>query len=147
MKKGIVILIIIAIVIIAPLMLLITQYKAEKNEVNTFNLEFEKYKNGNTYGTNIGSLINYSINNNEKYNIQKDENGLYIDDNRHCIRVQIKMLSSEDENTMVTYDMETIESLGIERFVRNFNLLEFKCTDIIYNSYGQVSKIVFELAE
>ena len=57
------------------------------------------------------------------------------------------MLSAEDENLMITYDMETINSLGIDRFVRNFNLLEFKCVDITYNSYGKVNKIVFELGE
>lgn len=147
MKKTIIILIIFVIVVIAPLTLIINQYQAERSEVKAFNLEFEKYENQNTYGTNIGSLMNYAINNNERYNIEKDENGIYIDDDKYCIRVEIKMLSSEDDNLMITYDMETINSLGIDRFVRNFNLLEFECIDITYNSYGRVNKIIFELGE
>ena len=145
MKKGIILLIIFVIVIIAPLIVLINEYKEDRNKVKQFNLEFEQYKDQSTYGTNIGSLMNYAIDNNEKYNIEKDENGIYIDDDKYCIRVEIKMLSSENEDVMITHAMETISSLGIERFVRNFNLLEFKCVEINYNSYGRVNKIVSEL--
>lgn len=146
MKKGIIILIICVIVIIAPFIILISRYQEERSEVRKFNLEFEQYKQQETYGTNIASLINYAINNNEKYNIKKDENGKYIDDNKYCMRLEVKMLSSENEYKTITYDMETISSLGVDRFVKNFNLLDFKCNDIIYNSYGRVSKLVFELS-
>lgn len=145
MKKGIIILIIFAIIIIAPLMLLISQYRTERNEVKKFNLEYEQYKDKTIYGTNIGSLINYATNNNEKYNIVKDENGIYIDDNKYCMRIEVEMLSSENEYKKVTHAMETISSLGTERFVKNFNVLEFKCTNITYNSYGRINKLVFEL--
>lgn len=147
MKKGIIILVILAIIIIAPLMLILGKYKAERNEVDKFNLEFEQYKNKNIYGTDIGSLINYAINNNKNYNIQKGDNGVYIDDDKYCIRIEIIMKSSDDPNKTITYSMETISSLGIERFVMNFNLLEFKCLDLTYNSYGRVSRLIFELTE
>ena len=70
MKKGVIILVIFVIVVIAPLILLLNQYQAEKNEVKKFNLEFEQYKDQNIYGTDIGSLMNYAIDNNEKYNIE-----------------------------------------------------------------------------
>lgn len=145
MKKGIIILIILAIVVITSLTLVISRYTAERNEINKFNLEYEQYKDKTIYGTNIGSLINYAINNNEKYNIEKNEDGVYIDDDKYCMRIEIKMLSSEDEEKIITYAMETISSLGMERFVKNFNVLEFKCIDINYNSYGRVNKLIFEL--
>lgn len=147
MKKIIIILIIIAIIIIAPLMMLINKYKAERNEVKKFNSQFEQYNNQKIYGTTIGSLINYAINNNKNYNIEKDENGTYIDDNKYCIRVEIKMPSVEENDKIINYSMETISYLGTERFVINFNLLEFKCEEITYNSYGRVSKLVFGLSE
>ena len=145
MKKGIIILIIFIIVAIAPIMLLISQYKAEKNEINKFNLEYEQYKDKTIYGTDIGSLINYAINNNEKYNIEKDEKGNYIDDDKYCMKIEIRLISSEDEDKIITYEMETISSLGTERFVKNFNILDFKCVDINYNSYGRINKLIFEL--
>lgn len=146
MKKTIIVLVILTIIIIAPLMLLISKYQAERNEVKVFNLQFEQYKNQNTYGTDIGSLINYAIDNNEKYNITKGENGIYEDDEKYCLRVEIEMPSLQDEDKTITYAMETINSLGIERFVANFNLLDFKCKGINYNSYGRVSKLTFELS-
>lgn len=145
MKKVIIILIILAIIVITTLTLVVSQYKAERNEINKFNSEYEQYKDKTIYGTNIGSLINYAINNNEKYNIEKDENGNYIDDNKYCMRIEIKMVSVEDEEKIITYSMETIDSLGTERFVKNFNVLDFKCVDINYNSYGRVNKLTFEL--
>ena len=145
MKKGIIILIILVIIIIAPIMLVISQYRTERNEVKKFNLEYEQYKEKNVYGTNIGSLINYATNNNEKYNIEKDENGIYIDDDKYCMRIEIQMVSAENEYKIVTHAMETISSLGTERFVKNFNVLEFKCTDITYNSYGRINKLIFKL--
>ena len=121
------------------------QYQEQRNEVKKFNLEYEQYKDKTIYGTNIGSLINYAINNNEKYNIEKNKDGIYLDDNKYCMRIEIEMLSTEDEYKTITYAMETIASLGTERFVSNFNLLEFKCKDITYNSYGRVNKLLFEL--
>lgn len=147
MKKTIIILIIFVIIVIAPLMLIVAQYREERNEVKKFNLEYEQYQDKIAYGTNIGSLINHAINNNEKYNIEKDENQVYIDDDKYCIRIEIKMISSENENRVITYSMETINSLEIDRFVKNFNLYEFKCSDISYNSYGRVSKMTFELSD
>lgn len=145
MKKGIIILIICIIVIMTPIVLMITRYQAERNEVKKFNLEYEQYKEKNIYGTNIGSLINYAINNNEKYNIEKNEDGTYIDDNKYCMRIEVEMLSAENEYKLITYSMETIAALGTERFVSNFNILEFKCKEITYNTYGRVNKLVFEL--
>lgn len=145
MKKWIIILIVLMIIAIVPIVLLLMQYQSEKNEITKFNLEYEQYKDKTTYGTNVASLINYTINNNKNHNIEKDENGKYIDDDKYCVKIEIKMPNSEEE--MSTYDMETIASLGVERFVRNFNVLEFKCIDINHNSYGRVSRLVFELSE
>ncbi len=147
MKKPIIILIILLIVIIAPLTLMIAQYRAEQNEIKQFNSKFEEYLDKDIWGTDVASLINYAIDNNEKYEIEKDENRKYIDDDKYCVKVQIKLESAGEEEELIEYDMETIASLGTERFVMNFNLLKFKCTEIIYNSYGRVSKIFFEIDE
>ena len=145
MKKWIIILIVLVIIAIVPIVLLLMQYQSEKNDITRFNLEYEQYKDKTTYGTSVASLINYAINNNKKHDIQKDENGKYIDDDKYCVKIEIKMPNSEEE--ISTYDMETIATLGVERFVRNFNVLDFKCSNITYNSYGRVSKLVFELSE
>lgn len=144
MKKNIIFMLIALIVIIVPIMVFISNYKQAKNEINKFNLLYEKYKNGKYYGSEIGSIINNAINNNEKNEIEKDENGFYIDDDKYCIKILIQLKSEEE---LKTYEMENLEKLGIDRFVKNFNLEQFDCSEITYNSVGRINKIVFKICD
>lgn len=145
MKKVFILLLVVVIVIIAPLVLWISNYREQVGEINRFNLEYEKYKEKIVLGTEVASLINNAVDNNEKYEIIKNEEGIYQDDDKYCMRVEVVINSVTNEEQTITHSMESIYSLGIDRFVKNFNLLEFKCIDITYNSLGRVNKIVFEL--
>lgn len=144
MKKSIIFMWIVLIVIIVPIMIIVSNYKQAKNEVNKFNLLYEKYKTGKYYGSEIGSIINNAINNNEKNEIEKDENGFYIDDDKYCIKILIQLKSEEE---LKTYEMENLEKLGIDRFVKNFNLEQFECSEITYNSVGRINKILFKICD
>lgn len=144
MKKSIIFLVIALIVIIAPIMIFVSNYKQAKNQINKFNLNYEKYKSGKYYGSEVGSIINNAINNNEKNEVKKDSNGKYLDDDKYYIEVLIQL---KDEEEIKTYDMETLNKLGIDRFVKNFNLSEFECTDISYNSQGRVNQLTFKICE
>lgn len=144
MKKNIIYIIIALIIIIVPIMIIVSNYKQTQNEINKFNLLYEKYKTGKYYGSEIGSIINNAINNNEKNEIEKDENGFYIDDDKYCIKILIQLKSDEE---LKTYEMENLEKLGIDRFVKNFNLEQFECSEITYNSVGRINKIVFKICE
>lgn len=144
MKKNIIYIVIALIIIIVPIMIIVSNYKQTQNEINKFNLIYEKYKTGKYYGSEIGSIINNAINNNEKNEIEKDENGFYIDDDKYCIKILIQLKSDEE---LKTYEMENLEKLGIDRFVKNFNLEQFECSEITYNSVGRINKIVFKICE
>lgn len=144
MKKNIIYIVIALIIIIVPIMIIVSNYKQTQNEINKFNLLYEKYKTGKYYGSEIGSIINNAINNNEKNEIEKDENGFYIDDDKYCIKILIQLKSDEE---LKTYEMENLEKLGIDRFVKNFNLEQFECSEITYNSVGRINKIVFKICE
>ena len=144
MKKNIIYIIIVLIIIIVPIMIIVSNYKQTQNEINKFNLLYEKYKTGQYYGSEIGSIINNAINNDEKNEIEKDENGFYIDDDKYCIKILIQLKSDEE---LKTYEMENLEKLGIDRFVKNFNLEQFECSEITYNSVGRINKIVFKICE
>ena len=144
MKKSIIFMWIVLIVIIVPIMIIVSNYKQAKNEVNKFNLLYEKYKTGKYYGSEIGSIINNAINNNEKNEIEKDENGFYIDDDKYCIKILIQLKS---DGELKTYQMENLEKLGIDRFVKNFNLEQFECNEITYNSVGRINKMIFKICE
>ena len=57
------------------------------------------------------------------------------------------MIQLKSDEELKTYEMENLEKLGIDRFVKNFNLEQFECSEITYNSVGRINKIVFKICE
>lgn len=140
MKKGILIICIIFISIIIVLSVNLINVQKQQMEVLKFNNEYEFYNKSNLYGIDITTVINKAVNNNEKYEIPKDERNRYKEDEKYSIKVQIKMKSNDK-----TYDMEQIYILGTEKFIALFGDVTFKCTNIEYHSKtGRISKMIFE---
>lgn len=143
MKKSFAVIIIIFIVIMSMLTIMLKAKEDDKKALRTINFEYEQYLNKQVYGTDVTSIINEAINNNEKHKIPKDEKGMYINDGKYCIKVELNMITVEK-----TYQMEQMYNAGITEFVRNFNVIEFECTSIEYHKEtGRVSKIVFTQLE
>lgn len=139
MKKFIALFIIIAIAILSIIYGYFT-FKQNSNNIAKHNLEYEYYMNKEIYGTELATVINKATENNEKFNIKKDNKGLYIDDEQTSIKIQIHIL---DNNT--TYNMEAFYMNGIDMFVKNFSTIKFKCTNIRYHpSTKRVSYLYFE---
>lgn len=91
------------------------------------------------YGTDLGTLINKAMDNNEKYKIVKDENGSYIPDDKYSIKITIQMLSNE-----TTYEMEKIFEHKVEQFIELFNSSKFKASNVQYHATtGKISQINF----
>lgn len=143
MKKTFLIICIpIAIIIFSICGLLITKNTTNRI-IKTKNSEYEYYLGRTVYGTDVTTLINKAINENEQNNIQKDERNYYIENNENSIKIELKMIL-----TGKTYPMEEIYNNDITRFVQNFNLIQFKCTSIEYHkNTGKVKKLVFEEVE
>ena len=143
MKKNLAIIIIIFIVIISMIFIVLKSKEEDKKNIKAINFEYEQYLNQKIYGTDVTTIINKAINNNEKYEIPKDENGFYINDNKYCIKIELNMITIEK-----TYQMEQMYNAGITEFVKNFNLILFECTSIEYHKEtGRISKIVFTQLE
>ncbi len=143
MKKSFFILT--AIILIVTFMALgfILQKRSNQDEIKAYNKNYEYYLNKNVYGTEVATLINKVVESNERNNVPKDDNGYYIDNNTNSIKIDIKMITIEK-----TYPMELIHNSNIENFVKNFNVILFKCTNIEYHKQtGKVSKLVFEQIE
>ena len=85
------------------------------------------------------SIINKTIDNNEKNDIQKDENNIYIEDNEKSVKIYVKFLESDN-----IFDMEAISNNGIENFIQNYATFSFKCTKIDYHKNGNVKSLFFE---
>lgn len=145
MKKMIITFIILFLVILLVVSVSLIENNKNLNNIQKENQEYEKYLQKQVYGTEVISLIHKATNQNEKNQIAKDENGYYIENKRNSIKIDLKMLDKGKTNT---YQMETIQKVGIQGFIQNFNLITFQCVKIEYHTQTKkVSKLIFEQIE
>ena len=105
-------------------------------EIKAFNAQYEEYNKDNLNGLDITTIINKAVSNNDSFYIQKDSNGLYVDDdNRIEIYVSFKKKS---------YQMEKILKVGIDSFIQYFGAVSFNCTDVKYHENGKIASMTFE---
>ena len=140
MKKTLLfILIALGITLIALSGILVNRKFAE-NEAKKPNLEYEYILEKEMYGTDVVTIINKAMDNNKRYEIAKDKNGNYINDNRYSIQVEIAFQGMEENFTM-----EKICTVGLEEFMQAFNVSKFKCINKEYHTETKrLSKIVLQ---
>ena len=143
MKKALLLVLLpISIILFSVFGLLITLNTTNKL-IKKENSEYEYYLGKEVYGTDVTTVINKAIDQNERNKIPKDEKNYYIENNENSIKIELKMITIEK-----TYPMEEIYNHDIHLFVNNFNLVKFKCTNIEYHKKtGKISKITFEQLE
>ena len=138
--KKIMIFFVIIVIVICTVFYLYLNYKAEYNMAKKANLEFEKYLNEEVYGTDLATIINRAVNNNEKNDVETNNKGIYLNNDKNSISIKIKIT---DNDTI--YQMEKIYSKGIQNFINNFGNIKFKCVDIKYHkSTNKVKYLLFE---
>lgn len=115
------------------------QYKSNQLDIQKFNKEYLDYERKNLYGTDITTVINKAIDNNEQYKIKKDESGLYIPEKDYSIKIYINL---QEEGS--TYPMESFNKVGINEFTSYFGELNFKCTRVNYHKNGRISEMFFQ---
>ena len=128
MKKTIIIISVIAICIVISITYAYSMYKNDINQVQKFNNQFSQYINQEFFGTELATIINLAIDNNEKYDIAKDESGKYVPDDLYSVRVDVYMT-----DTQKTYSMETLNAGEIPNLVNNYSNIQFKCTKVEYH--------------
>lgn len=139
MKKGLIFFAIVAI-IITVVLVKYSSYIAEKNAIKVENAEYEQYKDKEVYGLDVATMINKIVDKNTKNNIEKDENGLFVQNDTNSIELEIYMIDNEK-----TYKMETIYNGGTNEFVQYYGNIKFKCSKIEYHkNTGKIKYILFE---
>ena len=140
MKKNLLIIAIaVAIVIFSMCSLLINKNTTIKR-VKQENSQYEIYVGKTIFGTEVTTLMNKAIDQNEKNKIPKDEKGYYIENDTDSIKVVLEMITIEK-----TYPMEIFYQNDMTNFVENFNITEFECTSIEYHKKtGKISKITLK---
>lgn len=140
MKKFFAILVLAFCITVLIIVVNFNEYQKNQRQVSNFNREFEEYNKEDVLGVDITTLINKAISNNEKYGVQKDENGLYIDDGKNSIQIYITMIINGQ-----TYPMENINKLGMDSFTSYFGVIKFKCTNISYHEEtSKIASMTFE---
>lgn len=138
--KKIAIFLAIIIIIICGISYLYLNYKAEYNTSKKANMEFERYLNEEVYGADLATIINRAIDNNQKNEVERNNKGIYLDNNQNSINMEIKMIDDDS-----IYQMETIYNGGIQNFINYYNKIKFKCVEIKYhNSTSKVKYMLFE---
>ena len=142
MKKNLIIISIALIVVIIICFVGIKVNSRTSNLIKRKNINYEQYVDCDIYGTDVVTLINMAISDNEENKIEKDEKGFYINNNKNSINIDIILITDEEKQETTTYRMETISKVGITEFIKNFNTTRFKCTNIKHHSQtGKISYI------
>lgn len=139
MKKTIILISCVMLIILALVIGKYLNYRAKYNEIKEQNLQYEYYYQKDIYGTEIATVVNKAVNQNEKNEVPKNENGKYIQNETNSIKIEIHMSDNE-----TLYDMETLYNGGMTTFVQYYSSIKFTCTDIIYNDSGKVKYMYFE---
>ncbi len=144
MKKTITIIIILFIIFIAVFYIWITQNRNQYRQAQMQNYEYEQYKKRELYGTEVITLINKAMNENEKNSIPQNNKGQYIENNTNSIIIEVIMIIDEEKKQTKSYRMEAISKVGISSFITNFNTEKFKIKEITYHENGRIKGITIE---
>lgn len=143
MKKTVSIILLVFLVIIISIYMNYKQKVLSTNETKKFNEEFEFYNKEEVLGTDITTVINKAIDNNEKCGIAKDEKGIYIANEKNSIKIYIYMIIND-----TTYPMEQLVNKSLSDFTKYFGEVKFSCTDVKYHKKtGQIAEMTFASTE
>ena len=138
--KKIIIFFIIIVIILSIIGVKYYNYKLNYNSITKLNSEYEQYLDKEIDGITLGSLINKTVDKNIKNNVEQNENGEFIQNEKNSIKIEIYITDNE-----TTYKMETIYKGGTEQFIQYYGDIKFKCTKKEYhNQTKQIKYMLFE---
>lgn len=138
--KKLAIFFLIVIIIIVGISYLYLNYKSNYYEAQRENKQFESYDGQEIYGSELTTVINKAVDNNQSNEVQKDEKGKYINNDNNSIQIDIKMLDNDK-----TYTMETLYNGGMDKFIQFYSEIKFKCTKLEYHkTTNKVKYMLFE---
>lgn len=130
MKNKFFVILTVFLIILCFSIYFIYNYRRNILEMEKTNEIYKSYYGKQILGTDLISIINKTIDFNEKNGIKKDSQGLYIEDNEKSIKVYIDFIYKDDYQTI---EMEKISNKGIENFRETYSSANFKCTEIGYH--------------
>ncbi len=147
MKKNLIILISALLIICVFVVYFVINYRNMQMETQINNKEYIEYEDKTIVGTTLVSLINKTVDNNEKNNIEKDDQNVYIENDENSVKIYIYFLDLKKDNEYIKtpYTMEQIYNNDTENFIRLYGTSNFHCTNIDYHEKtGNVKSLTFE---
>lgn len=126
--KKLIVFFIVTLIIVASFFYIYYNYKDDVRQSKIENMKFEQYEDKEITGLELATIINRTIDLNEKNKVSKDDKGKYIDNQQNSINIDIKFIDNDE-----VYNMETIYKSKIENFVSYYRLISFKCIEIQYH--------------
>lgn len=139
MKRTIILIGTILVVILIIFSYNYIQYQSNQRNVLKYNQTFLQFNRNKIYGTDITSVINKAVNNNEINKISKDDSGEYISNEENSVKIYIVF----EENGTI-YSMEKIYKKSMDEFTKLFGGVKFNCTNVKYHKNGKVSEMYFQ---
>ena len=136
--KKIAIFIVSVIVILAVFTYVYYNYKAKKSDIDSNNMIYKSVYEKEISGNDLATIINKALDTNEKNFIQKDENGLFIENNENSIKIEIKFKQSDH-----VFPMEKIYENKVSEFIRLYGQAIFKCTKMEYHKKTKFIKYLY----
>ena len=130
MKNKILLIIIVFVVILAIAVYGIYSYRSKAIESQKINNEYKSYYNVQIIGNDLLSIINKTADIDSKYGVQKNDEGMYIENDTNSIKIYVKFKYKNDYRAL---EMEKIINGGIENFAKAYSTANFVCTEINYH--------------
>ena len=125
MKKAIIGIILATVVIVAIFGTWYNKNMQELKDIKNFNDGFKEYIDKDIIGTELTTVLNKALENNNKNKIEKNSDGTYKTNNENSIEILVKL--SKEGNF---YPMDAFEKVGMKEFTSNFGRLTFKSTKV-----------------
>jgi len=142
MKKVIIGILLITVIVVICFSTWYNRNLQKLKDIKNFNDGFNEYINKEITGTELTTVLNKALENNNKNKIEKNQDGIYIDNGENSIEVLVK---PSKEGSF--YSMEAFEKVGMLDFTKNFGGFIFKSIKVEYHSNGRISKIFYEIQE
>ncbi len=114
------------------------KYMTKKTEIEKNNLMYDGLYKKEISGNELATIVNKTLDSNERNNIKQNENGEYIENDTNSIRIEIKFKESDK-----IFPIESIYSSRVSEFIRLYGQVKFKCTKIEYHRSTKFIKYLY----
>ena len=114
------------------------QFKVNKSMVNFENSPYTSIVGKNISSAELATLINKAMNKNADNEVQRDENGYFIENDENSIKIDVHFLLDD-----TILKAEQIEKSDLNLFITAYSSAQFKCTKIEYHNKSKLVKYLY----